>query len=94
MYFAKKSTCIESEGIGGILLNKLPVKNDAIKMLINADEKQYEKSRSISEEMVDFKGLYDSYISSSCDLRNTRLCSDLSSFKFIDYHPEEENVSF
>lgn len=94
LYFAKKSTCIENEAIGGILLNKLHLQNDGIKMLINADDQQYMppiETKRNNDSSMNFKSMFDSYTSSSADLRNLKLCPDLSSFKFIDYHLDENN---
>ena len=95
LYFAKKSTCIENEAIGGILLNKLHIQNDSIKMLINSDDHQYdipdlEKVRNNLSEF-NFKSMADSYASVSGELRNLKLCADLSTFSFINYN-DDENV--
>lgn len=97
LYFAKKSTCIENEAIGGILLNKLHIQNDTIKMMINADDKQYsessERPRDFDSEICDFKGIVDSYVNCSADLKGMKLCADLSTFKFIDYQNDENDVT-
>ena len=91
MYFSKKSTCIEHEAIGGILLNKLHVQNDSIKMLINADDQKYspEDNFNCNDSEINFKGIVDLFKLSCIELKNLELCSDLSSFKFIDYHLDE-----
>lgn len=89
LYFAKKSTCIENEAIGGILLNKLHVQNDSLWMLINSDDQPYVEAPRDCQTEGNFKSLCDAYTSSSIDLRNLKLCADLSNFKFIDYHLDE-----
>jgi hypothetical protein len=91
LYFSKKSTCIENEAIGGILLNKLCMKNDSLAMLISADDRQYEECELArhSCDTMDFKAMFDVYEKNACDLKNIKLCSDLSNFKFIDYHLDE-----
>lgn len=95
LYFAKKSTCIENEAIGGILLNKLHIQNDSIKMLINSDDHQYdipelEHVRNNTNEF-NFKSMVDCYSSVPGELRNLKLCADLSSFSFINFN-DDENV--
>lgn len=95
LYFSKKSTCIENEAIGGILLNKLHLQNDSIRMLINSDDQQYMEPElcrnSNPDHELNLKGLIDTYTSNSLDLKNLKLCADLSSFKFIDYHLDENS---
>lgn len=94
LYFSKKSTCIENEAIGGILLNKLHFQNDTMKMLMNSDDQQYmppiENNRN-NESSMNFKIMNDCYTQNSNDLRNIKLCADLSGFKFIDYHLDENS---
>ena len=95
MYFAKTSTCIETEAIGGILLNKLRIKDDSGLILINKDDKidpmnrEYEPNTGVE---INIKEICDFYKSKSIDLKNLKLCSDLSSFKFIGWN-SDNNVS-
>ncbi len=60
-------------------------------MLINADDKLYEECEVArhSSHTMDFRPMFDIYEKNSCDLKNIKLCSDLSNFKFIDYHLDE-----
>jgi len=93
LYFSKKSTCIEHEAIAGILLNKLHVQNDSIKMLINADDQKYsfEDNFNCNNSEINFKSIVNLFKLSYIELKNLELCSDLSNFKFIDYHLDEND---
>jgi hypothetical protein len=90
LYFAKISTSIENEAIAGILLNKLHVQNDSIKILINADDQKYANANDFvnNETEISCQSIYDLYCSTGTDLRNIKLCADLDSFKFIDWNLE------
>ena len=93
-YFSKISTCIETEAIGGILLNKLHYRDDSGTILINKDDRvdpntpEYEHEGGIE---VNMKEVCDFYKAKSIDLRNLKLCSDLSNFKFIGWNVDNKN---
>jgi condensin complex subunit 2 len=88
LYFSKISTCIENEGIGGILLNKLNFIDDSLRMFINVDDK-CSLNEQIPEIETDqnennFKDICDSY--KSHDWSNIQLCTDFTTFKFIGWN--------
>ena len=90
LFFAKKSTCIENEAIGGILMNKLQFQDDSVRLLINSDDQAYSATENVrrGDCEMNFKGICDL----NCDLKNLKLCNDLSNFKFIDYHLDENVI--
>lgn len=71
-------------------MNKLQFQNDTVKLLINSDDQAYSPVENMrrGETEMNFKGIYDL----NCDLKNMKLCSDLSNFKFIDYHLDESVI--
>lgn len=96
MYFSKISTCIESEAIGGILMNKLHYIDDTNEILINKDDKINTVRTNIIENEdieLNMKEFYNFYRTKGIDLRNLKLCSELSNFRFIGWNLETE-VSF
>lgn len=94
MYFSKISTCIENEGISGILLNKLHYASDSGLLLIDKDEKQdpnYQTFRyDLDNPSVSFKDLFEHYRAKNLDMRNLKLCPDLNTFRFIGWNLETE----
>jgi hypothetical protein len=94
LYFSKISTCIETEAIGGILLNKLHIRDDAGQILINKDDRvdPNETEYEHAGIEVNMKEVCDFYKAKSIDLRNLKLCSDLSNFKFIGWNADNNNV--
>ena len=109
LYFNTISTCIENEGIGGLLLNKLNFIDDSLQFFINTDDKvplgkpatdadaaaddDDESSRHAHDE-VNCKDLVNYYKSRNLDLKNPKLCSELTAdkFRFIGWNLET-NVS-
>jgi hypothetical protein len=96
LYFSKISTCIETEAIGGILLNKLHLRDDSGQILIDKEdrvdpnESQYEHTGN----EVNLKEVHDFYKAKSIDLKSLKLCSDLSNFKFIGWNADNNNVNY
>ena len=64
-------------------------------MLINADDQKYsfEDNFNCNNSEINFKSIVNLFKLSYIELKNLELCSDLSNFKFIDYHLDE-NVCF
>ena len=96
-YFAKVSTCIETEAIGGILMNKLHYRDDSGALLINKDDRidpelcQYDQTPPVE---INMKEICDFYKSKGIDFKSSKICSDLSSFKFVGWNADHNNVIF
>lgn len=92
LYFSKISTCIESEAIGGILLNKLHYRDDTCEILINKEENidsiREEPLETIELNMKDFCQMHKA---KHIELRNLKLCSELSNFRFIGWNLDTED---
>jgi hypothetical protein len=94
LYFSKISTCIETEAIGGILLNKLHLGDDSGHILIDKEDRVDPREVTHTHSGAEFsmKEVCDHYKAKALDLRNLRLCGDLSNFKFIGWNADN-NVS-
>lgn len=100
-YFYNISTCIETQAIAGILLNKLQIKNDSGCLMINKDDKTeigVSDEEHVKTEPVDLKEVIDTYRvahRAGCDVRDWKLCSDLGSFRFIGWNQDskEDDIS-
>jgi condensin complex subunit 2 len=99
LYFSKISTCIENEAVAGTLLNKLHFIDDSFKIYINAEDKLCSTSLTPSSFKlsagveINCKDIIDIYRAKQQDLRNLKLCSELSSFRFIGWNLDS-NVNF
>lgn len=88
LYFSKVSTCIENEGIAGVLLNKIHVCDDFGTLLIDKDEHQdpeHQKNRHEAEPSTGvFRSVVEFYRSKGIQLTGARLCPDFD-FKFTNW---------
>lgn len=99
LYFGKISTCIEHEGISGILSNKIRIRDDSIAMLINAEEKSASSflatanpdNYTNNSHEINCKEIVDMCKSKSIEMRNLKLCVDMNSFKFIGWNTDSND---
>ena len=96
MYFSKISTCIENEGIAGVLLNKLRIGSDAGMLLIDKDERQdpaYQSYRHSTEPACgSFRSLWEFARIKGIQLIGARLAPEFSfKFKNWDSNPDVGN---
>jgi len=93
LYFSKISTCIENEGISGILLNKLHIANDSGMLLIDKEERQDPAHHDFraSTENGSFRDVINFYKGKGIDLRGFKLGSGFN-FKFKDWdvNPDDD----
>lgn len=94
LYFSKISTCIENEAVAGTLLNKLKFIDDSYQIYVNAEDKMVSTTLQASEFKHDngieisLKEIVEVYRAKSMDFRNLKLCTELSSFRFIGWNLE------
>lgn len=92
MYFSKISTCIESEAIGGILLNKLHYRDDTIEIVINKEDKiDAILEKPIESIELNLKDFVQYHRSKNIEFKNLKLCSELSNFRFIGWNLDTED---
>lgn len=92
MYFSKISTCIESEAIGGILLNKLHYRDDTTELVINKDEKiDHISQKGFEYDELNMQDFCQFHKSNNIEFKNLKLCSELSNFRYIGWNLDTED---
>ncbi|CAF0720587.1 unnamed protein product [Brachionus calyciflorus] len=92
LYFSKVSTCIESEGIGGMLFNKLHFKDDTYEIVINKEEKIYStRDQPVESIELSMKDFVQYHKAKNLDFKAPKLCSDFSNFRYIGWNLEKED---
>ncbi|RNA45055.1 Condensin complex subunit 2 [Brachionus plicatilis] len=92
LYFSKISTCIESEAIGGILLNKLHYQDDTTKLVINKDQKiDFISQTAPHNDQLNLKEIYQFNVNKNISFNNLKLCSELSNFRYIGWNLDNED---
>ncbi len=96
LYFRHVSSCIEKEGIEGLLMDKLKYKDDSLELLVNRDDVYYDFEKSGKElindmeKSVAIKSLCE--ISAGLDLYNSKICEYISGFKFTNNKLSEDLI--
>jgi hypothetical protein len=108
LYFSKISTCIENEGIAGLLLNKLHYLGDSLKIGIDREETLPSKASPLTKPdaindddspyvnqtiELNMKEFCEFHKTNGIELKNMKLCSDLNKFKFIGWKADS-NVNY